>query len=64
MAPREPRDKEQIGWNGEAGLFLVSDRTPSREWESFPRQEPKLARERLGPVSGITRAKNCSATEA
>ena len=45
-------------------LRLIADNVRSWEWESFPRREPKLARERLGPVSGITRAKNCSATEA
>jgi hypothetical protein len=44
------KDKEQIGRVGEAGLFLVSDRSPRREWESFPRKEPKPAKERLNPV--------------
>ena len=29
MAPKNPKDKEQIGRVGEAGLFLVSDRTLS-----------------------------------
>jgi hypothetical protein len=28
-------------------LTLVSDRVASWEWESFPRREPKPARERL-----------------
>jgi hypothetical protein len=51
MAPKKPRDREQIGRTGEAGLFLVYDRTPAREWESYPRDSRKLARERLGPVS-------------
>ena len=32
MAPKNPKDKEQIGRVGEAGLFLVSDRTLSWEW--------------------------------
>ena len=27
MAPKYPKDKEQTGRVGEAGLFLVSDRT-------------------------------------
>jgi hypothetical protein len=31
-------------------LKLVSGRTRPIEWESFPRREPKLARERLGPL--------------
>ena len=31
-------------------LKLVSGRTRHIEWESFPRREPKLARERLGPL--------------
>ena len=48
---------------GEPGLFLVSDRTPAREWESFPRGERKLVRERLGPVSGNTRAKKRPPTD-
>jgi hypothetical protein len=50
MASKEPRDKEQIGDTDEAGLFLISDRTLSPYWESFPRREPKPARERLGPL--------------
>ena len=50
MAPKEPRDLERIGRIGKAGLLLVSDRTPSQEWESFPRQSPKPTRERLGPL--------------
>jgi hypothetical protein len=29
------------------GLRLVSDRVRSFEWESYPRREPKPARERL-----------------
>jgi hypothetical protein len=29
------------------GLRLVSDRVRSFEWESYPRKEPKPARERL-----------------
>jgi hypothetical protein len=45
MTPKEPRDKQRTG---KTGLFLVSDRTPQREWESFPRSEPKPAYERLG----------------
>ena len=36
MAPKNPKDKEQIGRVGEAGLFLVSDRTLSWEGESLP----------------------------
>jgi len=44
------KDKEQIGRVGEAGLLLASDRSPRREWESFPRKEPKPAKERLDPV--------------
>jgi hypothetical protein len=35
MAPKNPKDKEQIGRVGEAGLFLVSDRTLSWEGESL-----------------------------
>jgi hypothetical protein len=58
MAPKEPRDKEQTGRISERGLFLVSDRTPQREWESFERWELKRPRERLGPIrSSTTRAK-------
>jgi hypothetical protein len=49
MAPKEPRDKEQIGRVGEPGLFLVSDRTRSSEWESLPRKE-RRPRDRLGPL--------------
>ena len=41
MAPKNPKDKEQIGRVGEAGLFLVSDRTLSWEWDSLPRRDPK-----------------------
>jgi hypothetical protein len=64
MAPREPRDKEQIGRIGETGLMLVSDRTSSWEWESLARREVKRARERLGPImSGSTRAKRWSESE-
>ena len=48
MAPKNPKDKEQIGRVGEAGLFLVSDRTLSWEGESLPRRDPKPACERLG----------------
>jgi hypothetical protein len=29
---------------------LVSERVASWEWESYPRREPKPARERLGPL--------------
>ena len=62
MAPNDPGDKQPIG---EAGLWLVCDRTPSRQWESHPRREPKPARERLDPVrSGKTRAKKWPKTEA
>ena len=43
MAPKNPKDKEQIGRVGEAGLFLVSDRTLSWEWESLPRRDPKAS---------------------
>ena len=35
MAPKNPKDKEQIGRVGEAGLFLVSDRTLSWEGRAF-----------------------------
>jgi hypothetical protein len=57
MAPKEPRDKDQIAGRGETGLILVSDRTGSWEWESISRLG-KPARERLGPIrSGTTRAK-------
>jgi hypothetical protein len=31
-------------------LSLVADNTRSYEWESFPRREPRPARERLGPI--------------
>jgi hypothetical protein len=58
MAPKNPKDKEQIGRVGEAGLFLVSDRTLSWEWESLPRRDPKPACERLDPIrSRKTRGK-------
>lgn len=57
MAPKNPKDKEQIGRVGEAGLFLVSDRTLSWEGESLPRRDPKPAFERLGPI----RSSNTSA---
>ena len=57
MAPNSPKDKEQIGRIGEPGLFLVSDRTLSWEYESLPRRELQRPRERLGPIrSGTTRA--------
>ena len=40
------------------GVFLVSDRTLSWEWDSLPRRDPKAACERLGPIrSSKTRAK-------
>jgi hypothetical protein len=32
------------------GLRLVSDRVRSFEWESYPRREPRRARERLAPL--------------
>ena len=55
MSPKEPRDKRR---SGKTGLFLVSDRTPQREWESFEREWLKRPRERSGPIrSGTTRAK-------
>ena len=40
MAPKEPQDKGQIGRVGEAGLFVVSDRTPVWEWQSSTRATP------------------------
>jgi hypothetical protein len=43
MAPKNPKDEEQVGRVGEVGLFLVSDRTLSSEWESLPRRDPKPA---------------------
>lgn len=55
MHPDNPKDKQQIGEIGEAGLWLVSDRTPLPEWESHPRHEPKRPRERLGPIRQETR---------
>ena len=57
MAPKNPKDKEQIGRVGEAGLFLVSDRILSWEGESLPRRDPKAAFERLGSI----RSSNTSA---
>jgi hypothetical protein len=58
MASKKPKNEQQIGSVGEAGLFLVSDRTLSYEWEALPRREPKPACERLGPIrSSKTRAK-------
>jgi hypothetical protein len=39
MAPKNLKDKGQIGRFGEAGLFLVSDRTLPWEWESLARRE-------------------------
>ena len=57
MAPESPKDKEQIGRLGEPGLFLVSDRTLSWEYESLPRRELPRPRERSGPIrSRNTRA--------
>ena len=53
MASKEPCDKEQIGDTDEGGLFLISDRT--LYWQSFPRREPKPARERLGPLNPTDR---------
>lgn len=50
MAPKYLKDKEQIGRFGEAGLFLVSDRTLSWEWQPLPRRDPKPACERLDPI--------------
>ena len=35
------------------GLRLVSDRVRSFEWESYPRTEPKPARERLRGLGNI-----------
>ena len=49
MAPKEPRDREQIGRIGERGLFLVSDRTWLWELEGLPRRE-RRPRDRLGPL--------------
>ena len=58
MVSKNPKDTGQIGRVGEAGLFLVSDRTLSWEGESLPRRDPKAAFERLGPIrSSKTRAK-------
>jgi hypothetical protein len=37
-------------------VWLVSVRVASYEWESFPRREPKPARERLGPLASRARA--------
>jgi hypothetical protein len=33
------------------GPWLISDRPDPQGWESFPRREPKPARERLGPLA-------------
>jgi hypothetical protein len=49
MAPKKPQDKEQIGRVGEAGLFVVSDRTPVWEWQSFPREQ-RRQRDRSRPL--------------
>jgi hypothetical protein len=58
MASKEPRHTEQVGDTDKAGLFLISDRTPARDWESFSRCELKPPQERLGPIrSGNTRAR-------
>jgi hypothetical protein len=35
----------------EPKLELVSDNVRCWEWESYPRREPKPARERLGPLN-------------
>ena len=35
MAPKNPKDTEQIGRVGEAGLFLVSDRTCRGKGRAF-----------------------------
>ena len=62
MAPKEPRDRER---QPEAGLFLVSDKAPPQEWESYPRYAQKPARDRLGPIrSSRTRAERSSRTES
>jgi hypothetical protein len=37
MTPKNSKDNEQIGRVGEAGLFLVPDRTLPWKWESLPR---------------------------
>ena len=59
MAPKRPKDTEQIGRIGEPGLFLVSDRTLSWECEALPRRELQRPRERSGPIrSDTTRANN------
>ena len=55
MAPKSPKDEEQIGRIGEPGLSLVSDRTLPWEWEGYPRREPRPARERLGPLKPTSR---------
>ena len=43
----EPRSGVTILGRCGGGLRLVSDRVRSFEWESYPRREPKPARERL-----------------
>ena len=57
MAPENPKDKDQIGEPGQPGLFLVSDRILSWEWEMLPRRELQRPQERMGPIrSNTTRA--------
>src|SRR5262249_39664595 len=38
-----------------AGPGLVTDNVRLFEWESFPRREPRKARERLGPLNPTAR---------
>jgi hypothetical protein len=49
MAPKNPKDKEQIGRVGEAGLFLVSDRILS--WDSTTRSEASVRAARSHQVA-------------
>jgi hypothetical protein len=59
----DPPERTIIG-GCSAGPRLVSDRVRSSEWESFPRREPRPARERLGPTtSSNTRAKRWSQSD-
>ncbi len=48
-----------LGRCGGLELRLVSDRVASWEWESYPRREPKPARERLGPLKSRKPVAKC-----
>jgi hypothetical protein len=47
--PEDPPDRTIIS-RSSVGPRRVSENVKNGEWESFPRREPKPARERLGPL--------------